>query len=328
MPDTLLSVFDVRTAFHTAEGTAVAVDGVSLSLARGETLAVVGESGCGKTVLGLSILGLVQPPGRVDAGRVLFDGTDLRTLSPDAMRRVRGNRISMIFQEPMTSLNPVLRVGEQIAEAIRLHRGKSRREALAEAGRMLSLVGISDPERRLASFPHELSGGMRQRVMIAMALCLSPDLLIADEPTTALDVTIQKQILALMLDLTAAKGTAILLITHNLGVVAETCDNAAIMYSGQVAEYGDVPSLFASPLHPYTAGLIRSLPRPGDKTRLAAIPGTVPSLTRLPRGCRFHPRCPRAFARCHSEAPPTFRMDAGRLVRCWLHTEAALETLP
>ena len=328
MPDILLSAINVRTAFHTAEGTAVAVDGVSLSLARGETLAVVGESGCGKTVLGLSILGLVQPPGRVDAGQVIFDGADLRTLSPDAMRRVRGNRISMIFQEPMTSLNPVLRVGEQIAEAIRLHQGKSRREALAEAGRMLSLVGISDPDRRLASFPHELSGGMRQRVMIAMALCLSPDLLIADEPTTALDVTIQKQILALMLDLAAAKGTAILLITHNLGVVAETCDNAAIMYSGQVAEYGDVPSLFASPLHPYTAGLIRSLPRPGDKTRLAAIPGTVPSLTRLPRGCRFHPRCPRAFARCHGEAPPTFRMDSGRLVRCWLHAEAAMEALP
>jgi oligopeptide/dipeptide ABC transporter ATP-binding protein len=328
MPDILLSASDVRTAFHTAEGTAVAVDGVSLSVARGETLAVVGESGCGKTVLGLSILGLVQPPGRVDAGKIVFDGTDLLALSPDELRRVRGNRISMIFQEPMTSLNPVLRVGEQIAEAIRLHRKKSRSEALDEAGRMLSLVGIADPARRLAGYPHELSGGMRQRVMIAMALSLSPDLLIADEPTTALDVTIQKQILDLMLGLAAAKGTAILLITHNLGVVAETCDNAAVMYSGQVAEYADVPSLFAAPLHPYTAGLIRSLPRPGDRTRLSPIPGTVPSLTRLPGGCRFHPRCPEVFAPCRTTPPPFFRLESGRLVRCWLHAEAAVETLP
>ncbi len=328
MPDTLLSVNNLRTAFHTAEGQAVAVDGVSLALARGETLAVVGESGCGKTVLGLSILGLVTPPGRIDSGRVIFDGQDLLGLSPDRMRAVRGNRISMIFQEPMTSLNPVLRVGEQIAEAIRLHRGKSRRQALEAAREMLSLVGIADAAGRLSSYPHELSGGMRQRVMIAMALCLSPDLLIADEPTTALDVTIQKQILDLMLDLAAAKGTAIALITHNLGVVAETCDNAAVMYSGQVAEYADVPSLFEKPLHPYTAGLIRSLPRPGVRKRLEPIPGTVPSLTRLPAGCRFHPRCPEAFDRCRAQAPPFFRMASGRGARCWLLADAAVGSEP
>ena len=323
MPHNLLSVKNLRTAFHTAEGTAVAVDGVSLDLARGETLAVVGESGCGKTVLGLSILGLVQPPGRIDSGEVAFDGRDLRGLSAREMRAVRGNRISMIFQEPMTSLNPVLRVGEQIAEAIRLHRGKSRRQALEMAGEMLSLVGIADAGRRLSSYPHELSGGMRQRVMIAMALSLSPDLLLADEPTTALDVTIQKQILDLMLDLAAAKGTAIALITHNLGVVAETCDNAAVMYSGQVVEYADVPSLFENPLHPYTAGLIRSLPKPGVRKRLEPIPGTVPGLTRLPAGCRFHPRCPRAFDRCRTEVPPFFRMASGRGARCWLCADAA-----
>jgi oligopeptide/dipeptide ABC transporter ATP-binding protein len=217
----------------------------------------------------------------------------------------------------------VLRVGEQIAEAIRLHRGKSRRQALETAGEMLAMVGIADAPRRLSSYPHELSGGMRQRVMIAMALCLSPDLLLADEPTTALDVTIQKQILDLMLDLATAKGTAIALITHNLGVVAETCDNAAVMYSGQVAEYADVPSLFESPLHPYTAGLIRSLPKPGVRARLEPVPGTVPSLTRLPSGCRFHPRCPQAFDRCRAEAPPFFRMSSGRGARCWLCAEAA-----
>ncbi len=323
MPHNLLSVKNLRTAFHSAEGTAVAVDGVNLDLARGETLAVVGESGCGKTVLGLSILGLVQPPGRIDSGEVVFDGRDLRGLSAREMRAVRGNRISMIFQEPMTSLNPVLRVGEQIAESIRLHRGKSRRQALEMAGEMLSLVGIGDAGRRLSSYPHELSGGMRQRVMIAMALCLSPDMLLADEPTTALDVTIQKQILDLMLDLAAAKGTAIALITHNLGVVAETCDNAAVMYSGQVVEYADVPSLFENPLHPYTAGLIRSLPKPGVRKRLEPIPGTVPSLTRLPAGCRFHPRCPEAFDRCHTEVPPFFHMSSGRGARCWLCAEAA-----
>ncbi|MFZ5811498.1 MAG: ABC transporter ATP-binding protein [Thermodesulfobacteriota bacterium] len=319
----LLSVKNLRTAFHTTEGTAVAVDGVSLDLARGETVAVVGESGCGKTVLGLSILGLVQPPGRIDSGEVVFDGRDLRGLSAREMRAVRGNRISMIFQEPMTSLNPVLRVGEQIAEAIRLHRGKSRRQALEMAREMLSLVGIADAGRRLSSYPHELSGGMRQRVMIAIALCLSPDLLLADEPTTALDVTIQKQILDLMLDLAAAKGTAIALITHNLGVVAETCDNAAVMYSGQVVEYADVPSLFEHPLHPYTAGLIRSLPKPGVRKRLEPIPGTVPSLTRLPAGCRFHPRCPKVFDRCRTEVPPYFRMSSGRGARCWLWAETA-----
>jgi len=328
MPNALLSVHDVRTVFYAAEGAAVAVDGVSLSIARGETLAVVGESGCGKTVLGLSILGLAPPPGKVASGRIVFDGADLLTLSQDELRRVRGNRISMIFQEPMTSLNPVLRVGEQIAEAIRLHRNKSRREALDEAGRMLELVGVSDTARRLAGYPHELSGGQRQRVMIAMALSLSPDLLIADEPTTALDVTIQKQILDLMLGLATAKGTAILLITHNLGVVAETCDTAAVMYSGQVVEYADVASLFANPLHPYTAGLIRSLPRPGDRTRLSPIPGTVPSLTRLPAGCRFHPRCPHVFDACRVTPPPMFRMASGRTVRCWLHAAAALETSP
>jgi peptide/nickel transport system ATP-binding protein len=317
MTEPLLAIDDLKTWFFTDRGVAKAVDGVSLSLAPGETLAVVGESGCGKTVLALSILGLVQPPGRVVGGGVLFEGRNLAALPEKDLRKVRGAKISMIFQEPMTSLNPVLTVGEQVAEAIRLHRGKSRREALELAGDMLRQVGIPDPVRRLTSYPHELSGGMRQRVMIAMALSLSPSLLIADEPTTALDVTIQKQILELMLSLTKAKGASIIFITHNLGVVAETCENAAVMYSGKVVEYASVRDLFREPLHPYTRGLIGSLPKIGHEGEaLTPIPGIVPALIDLPEGCHFRPRCPKAFDKC-LQTPPLFERG-GRAVRCWL----------
>ncbi len=318
----LLEIDGLRTWFQTGAGMAKAVDDVSLSLAQGEALAVVGESGCGKTVLALSILGLVQPPGRLAGGRILFQGKDLAAMPESELRKVRGDKISMIFQEPMTSLNPVLTVGDQVAEAIRLHRKKSRREALAQSAEMLKLVGIPDPVRRLSNYPHELSGGMRQRVMIAMALALSPALLIADEPTTALDVTIQKQILDLMLSLSRSQGAAIILITHNLGVVAETCENAAVMYSGKLVEYAPVPALFREPLHPYTKGLLRSLPKIGHENEpLTPIPGMVPSLTDLPEGCHFRPRCLRAFDKCLAP-PPLFPLEDGRLARCWLYEES------
>jgi len=320
-PAPLLKIDGLRAWFQTDAGVAKAVDGVSLSLAPGETLAVVGESGCGKTVLALSILGLVQPPGRLEGGSILFNGADLAAMPEKELRKVRGDKISMIFQEPMTSLNPVLTVGDQVAEAIRLHRKKSRREALGQAAEMLRLVGIPDPVRRLSNYPHELSGGMRQRVMIAMALALSPSLLIADEPTTALDVTIQKQILELMLDLSRSQGAAIILITHNLGVVAETCENAAVMYSGKIVEYAAVPDLFRQPLHPYTQGLLRSLPKIGRENEpLTPIPGIVPALTDLPQGCHFRPRCEKAFDKCLAP-PPLFERENGRLARCWLYED-------
>ncbi len=320
MHEALLTVTGLTTVFDTTAGAAVAVDDVSLSMRRGETLAVVGESGCGKTVLSLSMLGLITPPGRVAAGRVVFDGLDLTALSEKELRAIRGRRASMIFQEPMTSLNPVLQIGDQVSEAVRVHKRATRREALAEAEAMLAQVGLPEPGRQLAAYPHELSGGQRQRVMIAMALILSPELLIADEPTTALDVTVQKQILDLMLGLTRARDTAIALITHNLGVVAETSDNVAVMYSGRLVEYSGVAGLFAEPLHPYTQGLLGSLPRldaPGR--RLTPIAGTVPSLLALPSGCHFHPRCPRAFSPCAKEIPPLFSRPGGRLTRCWLY---------
>jgi len=316
----LLEIRGLATHFFTSAGVARAVDGVDLSLDRGQTVAVVGESGCGKTMLALSVLRLVpDPPGRIVAGEVRFAGTDLLALSEDQMRQVRGRRISMIFQEPMTALNPVFTVGEQVAEMLRLHKGLGKREALDAAAGLFDLVRIPDAAQRLKSYPHELSGGMRQRIVIAMALSCDPDLVLADEPTTALDVTIQAQILDLLMDLKERRNAAVLLITHDLGVVAQTCSRAMVMYAGQAAEEGDVAGLFADPLHPYTQGLLGSLPKLTRRgARLTPIPGIVPPLTDLPPGCSFHPRCPRAFDRCRVEHPPLLSRD-GRLVRCWLY---------
>ena len=301
-----------------------AVDTVSLTVRQGETLAVVGESGCGKTVLALSVLGLIpDPPGRVIAGQALYRGRDLVAMSEAELQSVRGNHIAMIFQEPMTSLNPVFRVGEQIAEGFRLHKKATRAEAADRAIEMLRLVGIPNPGERSQSYPFELSGGMRQRVMIAMALVNDPDLLFADEPTTALDVTIQAQILDLMRELQQRRGSGILLITHDLGVVAETAQRVVVMYAGQVAEQAPVAELFASPQHPYTQGLLASVPRLGVRRTLAPIPGMVPGIFNLPSGCRFWPRCPRAFARC-TACPPLFQLGPGHTARCWLHEGSPL----
>jgi len=320
MGNALLRVENLTTVFDTGAKAAVAVDAVDFSIDRGEVLAIVGESGCGKTVLSLSALGLVQPPGRIVSGRSVFDGRDILALPERERRTIRGSRAAMIFQEPMTALNPVLTIGDQVAEPVRVHRRASRREALEAAGAMLARVGLPEPQRRLSSYPHELSGGQRQRAMIAMALILSPELLIADEPTTALDVTVQGQILDLMLTLANDAGTAIALVTHNLGVVAQTADNVAVMYSGRMVEYAAVADFFAGPAHPYSQGLLASLPRIKDRgRRLFPTPGTVPGLANLPTGCHFHPRCPKAFAPCPRETPPLFGLPGGRLARCWLY---------
>jgi oligopeptide/dipeptide ABC transporter ATP-binding protein len=319
MTEPLLAVEDLKTHFFTEDGVVRAVDGVSFEIDAGETLAVVGESGSGKSVTSLSILRLVaEPPGRIVAGRVRFRGRDLLELSPAAMRAIRGREISMIFQEPMTSLNPVYTCGEQIIEAIVLHERADRRTARARAVEMLRLVGIPAPEQRVDEYPHQMSGGMRQRVMIAMALACRPSILIADEPTTALDVTIQAQILELLKRLQRELGMAVLLITHDLGVVAETADRVAVMYAGQVVEYCDSAAAFKRTLHPYTAGLLASLPRLGEKREtLRVIPGSVPNPLRFPAGCRFHPRCPVAEARCRAEDPPVLTFDGTHRVRCW-----------
>jgi len=317
----LLTIENLQTRFLTDRGDVRAVDGLDLEVAAGETVALVGESGCGKSVAALSILGLVPPPGRIAGGRILWDGSDLRSLPPAGYRRIRGNEISMIFQEPMTSLNPVFTVGEQIAEVLRLHRGLGRREAAAAAVEALAEVRIADPGRRTAEYPHQLSGGMRQRVMIAMALCCSPRLLIADEPTTALDVTIQAQILHLIRGLQERRGLAVLLITHDMGIVAQTADRVAVMYAGRVMEEGPVEEIFAAPLHPYTRGLLRSIPGEGGG-RLQAIEGAVPDLLELPPGCAFDPRCNERLDRCSEAAPPVSAPGPGRHVRCFLHGEA------
>jgi len=326
--DILLDIRGLTTAFaaHTDAGGAIAkaVDTVSLTVRQGETLAVVGESGCGKTVLALSVLGLIpDPPGRVIGGQALYRGRDLCAMGEDELTGVRGNHIAMIFQEPMTSLNPVFRVGEQIAEGYRLHKKASRAEAAQRAVEMLRLVGIPNPEERAQSYPFELSGGMRQRVMIAMALICDPDLLFADEPTTALDVTIQAQILDLMRELQQRRGSGILLITHDLGVVAETAHRVAVMYAGQVVEQAPVVELYAGPQHPYTQGLLASVPRLGERRTLAPIPGMVPGIFNLPHGCRFRPRCAQAFGRCEA-CPPLFDLGPGRMARCWLFEGAPL----
>ncbi len=325
MSKRILEVNNLTTSFFTGDGVVTAVDGVSFSIDEGETLAIVGESGCGKSVTSLSVMGLIPwPPGKILSGQVLLDGEDLLSKPEEEMQKVRGNKISMIFQEPMTSLNPVLNVGFQIMEALQLHQGLSAAEARERAIEMLRLVGIPEPERRIDEYPHQMSGGMRQRVMIGMALACNPRLLIADEPTTALDVTIQAQILDLMHRLQREMGTAILLITHDMGVVAEMAERVIVMYAGRFVEEGGVESIFDAPLHPYTAGLLNSIPRVDVSTkRLHVIPGTVPSPSELPSGCRFHPRCAQARQRCKNEEPPLFDIGQKRKVRCWLCTERA-----
>lgn len=320
----LLRVRDLRTWFSTQDGEARAVDGVSFEVRTSETLGIVGESGCGKTVTALSIMGLVQQPaGRIMEGSsIALDGQELVGASEAQLRKIRGNEVSMIFQEPMTSLNPVFTVGDQIAEALRIHRGQSRAEARETAVSLLQEVGIADADRRYDEHPHQLSGGMRQRVMIAMALSCEPRLLIADEPTTALDVTIQAQILRLLADVQARRQMAVLLVTHDLGVVAEVCDRIVVMYAGQIVETGTVERVFADPRHPYTQGLLRSVPDPGRRERrLVPIPGVVPSPTSWPTGCRFHDRCSHAWEQCLAEPPPLLEASAG-LSRCWLEQEA------
>ena len=316
--DNLLRVQGLTTRFFTDEGVSYAVEDVSFEIPRGRTLALVGESGCGKTVTALSILRLVpEPPGRIVAGAISMNGTDLLKLSPPRMREVRGNHIAMVFQEPMTSLNPVFTVGDQIAEAIILHKKVGRREAETQVIAMLRKVGIPDPESRLREYPHQMSGGMRQRIMIAMALVCGPELVIADEPTTALDVTIQAQILDLLRTLQADFGMSILLITHDLGVVAEIAHHVCVMYAGRIVEKADVLELFDRPLHPYTVGLFRSRPTLERRGPLAAIPGQVPSPLAIPPGCPFHPRCPLSDGRkCATERPPLEPHEGGHAAAC------------
>jgi peptide/nickel transport system ATP-binding protein len=323
----LLRVRDLQTYFVTerGSGTARAVDGVSFDLYPGETLGIVGESGCGKTVTSLSILRLIpEPPGHIRPGSLIeFEGRNLLTLAPPELRAIRGNQIAMVFQEPMTSLNPVFTVGDQIAEAAIIHQRLSRKAARARAIEMLTLVGIPDPAETVDHYPHQLSGGMRQRVMIAMALVCHPKVLIADEPTTALDVTIQAQILELLDRLQAELGMSVLLITHDLGVVAGQADRVVVMYAGQVVETAATTELFDRPLHPYTEGLMAAVPRiDAPKSRLQAIPGQVPAATAWPSGCRFHPRCPHAWTKCANEEPPLLGGgDGDHTARCWLVQE-------
>jgi oligopeptide/dipeptide ABC transporter ATP-binding protein len=322
MTNQLLRIRGLRTIFTTEDGTAAAVDGLDLDVQHGETLGLVGESGCGKSVTALTIMRLIpSPPGEIVSGEVLFEGTDLLKLSESAMRKIRGNDISMIFQEPMTSLNPVFKVQDQIAEVFRVHRDMSRSEAAEAAVKMLKKVGIPSPEKRAKDYPHQMSGGMRQRVMIAMALACDPKLMLADEPTTALDVTIQAQILELMNEIKAEKGTGIILITHDLGVVAETADRVAVMYTGKIVEEAPADELFSSPQHPYTIGLLKSIPRideeKGKKFRLHVIKGMVPDMRRLPPGCTFQDRCPEVQEIC-KEPPALEKKPSGQLVRCWM----------
>jgi oligopeptide/dipeptide ABC transporter ATP-binding protein len=315
----LLSVENLETRFPTRAGVVPAVNGVSFAIERGETLALVGESGSGKSVTALSILGLIAPPGHIAAGRILYDGKNLREISKEELRAIRGSEIAMIFQDPMTSLNPVFTIGEQIAEAIRLHTDLPRAQAWKKAVESLESVAIPDPGRRAKQYPHEMSGGMRQRVMIAMALSCEPKLLIADEPTTALDVTIQAQILELINRLRVERNLGVLLITHDLGVVAETCDRAAVMYAGKIVENAPVTRLFAEPQHPYTRGLLASVPRVGGHAdRLSTIEGMVPKLTNLPPGCAFAPRCPEAEAKCREGDIPLVTLDkpTDHVARC------------
>ncbi len=323
MTQPLLSVQNLSTYFHTETGVARSVDGVSFDIGEAETLGIVGESGCGKSVTALSILRLIQAPGRIEPGsRIEFEGKDLVTLGDSAMREIRGNRISMIFQEPMSALNPVFTVGDQVAEVGRVHGTGSRRDAWNHAVEMLALTGIPSPEERAKQYPHQLSGGMRQRVLIAMALMMKPALIIADEPTTALDVTIQAQILDLLTDLQKKLGTSILMITHDLGVIAETASRVLVMYGGEVVEEADVRVLFANAHHPYTEGLMNAMPQiTHERERLNVIPGTVPPPTAWPSGCRFRDRCPYAWEKCEKEHPPLYQIGERHNSRCHLAVE-------
>ena len=323
MPEPLLEVKDLHTSFITDEGTVPAVDGVSFTLERQKMLAIVGESGCGKSVTSLSILKLIQPPGKILRGEILFEGEDLLKKTEREMRRIRGRDISMIFQEPMTSLNPVFTVLTQISESLKYHTDRPKSEYRKIAVELLKRVRIPNPEKVVDDYPHALSGGMRQRVMIAMALACNPRVLIADEPTTALDVTIQAQILSLLNDLKREMGTAIILITHDLGVVAETADNVMVMYAGQAVEHADVRRLFKNPKHPYTLGLLKSIPRIDvDTDRLYNIRGMIPAPEDYPKGCRFSPRCDECMDCCALEAPPLVDTGEGHWVRCWKYAKA------
>jgi peptide/nickel transport system ATP-binding protein len=323
MPDPLLTIDNLRTYFYTDAGVARAVDGVSFTIGAGETVGLVGESGCGKSVTALSLLRLIASPGRIEPGsRMIFEGRDLMELSGEEIRKIRGNRIAMIFQEPMTALNPVFTVGDQIAEVARVHERATRKAAWRRAVEMLELVGIPAPEDRAHEYPHQLSGGMRQRIVIAMALVMKPALVIADEPTTALDVTIQAQILELLRDLQQKFGTSILLITHDMGVVAETCSRVIVMYGGEVVEQAPVDRIFANPHHPYTEGLLGAMPKVGDeRERLQTIPGTVPPPTNWPTGCRFHDRCKYSWERTERAHPPLYEIEPGHHSRCFLAEE-------
>jgi len=329
----LLEVKGLKTYFYTEDGIVRAVDGVDFEVYPGEVLGLVGESGCGKSVTSLSIMGLVSKPGKVDAGEILLDGENLLDLSEEEMMKVRGNRISMIFQQPQTALNPVFRVGDQLAEVLDVHQDLGKEAGWKRSIQLLKMVGVPDPERRVEAYPHELSGGMAQRVMIAMALACIPELLIADEPTTALDVTIQAQILDLMRDMRKEMNTSVILITHDLGVVAEMAERVAVMYAGEIVEQTDVDTLFDEPLHPYTQGLIGSIPILGElKERLDVIPGSVPNLVNLPPGCRFAPRCQAHIKHnlsiCTEKKPELEEVKTGHKVRCWLYQTAEGHTPP
>jgi peptide/nickel transport system ATP-binding protein len=324
MSQPVLSVRDLRVEFATRRGTLTAVDGVSFDISPGEVLGVVGESGAGKSVTGAAVIGLVDPPGRIAGGEVRLAGQRIDNLPPEALRRIRGKRIGMIFQDPLTSLNPLYRIDDQLIETIRTHANLSASAARRRAIALLAEVGIPAPERRIHGYPHEFSGGMRQRVVIALALCAEPDLIIADEPTTALDVSVQAQIIALIKRLCRQHGTAVMLITHDMGVIAETADRVAVMYAGRIVEIGPVREVVRSPLHPYAQGLMGAIPTlAGESARLVQIPGAMPRLSAIPPGCPFNPRCPHAFARCTHERPEPIPRG-GRSVACHLYDDTAV----
>lgn len=322
--ETLLEIKDLCVEFKTMAGTVHAVDHLSYTLHRGEKLGIVGESGSGKSVSSLAMMQLIpNPPGKVTGGQILYNGKDLVKLSEREMQKIRGNEISMIFQEPMTSLNPIIRCGKQIAESLRLHRGMKKKEAMEEAIKMMQAVGIANPQARAYEYPHQMSGGMRQRVMIAMALACQPQILIADEPTTALDVTIQAQILDLIRDLNQEMNTSVVFITHDLGVVSELCDTVIVMYNGHIVEKAPTADIFREPLHPYTQGLLSAIPRiTKERKPLSTIEGMVPNPVERIKGCRFWPRCPKACDRCRKEEPSVFSVGEDRQVRCWLYAQA------
>jgi peptide/nickel transport system ATP-binding protein len=323
MTKTLLSVRNLRIEFPTRRGTLLAVDDVSFDIMPGEVLGVVGESGAGKSLTGTAIIGLIEPPGRIGAGEIRLKGDRIDDLPPDRMRRIRGRRIGMVFQDPLTSLNPLYRIGDQLTETIITHTGADAGTARRRAIALLAEVGIPAPEARIGNYPHQFSGGMRQRVVLALALAANPELIIADEPTTALDVSVQAQIIALLKRLCRDHGTAVMLITHDMGVIAETADRVAVMYAGRIVEIGPVRAVVKNPLHPYTAGLMGSIPKPdADVARLIQIPGAMPRLTAMPAGCAFHPRCPRAFTPCPA-ARPNLQPHGDAHVACWLFEEAS-----